>query len=73
MGALVWLHTTYVLIQMRIAMDGDWLRLAIILGSVALVTGGSALVFFSRRLDRRYRLTPQPDLDGPVSAWDSSR
>lgn len=60
LGSAVWLHTTYVLIQARIAMGEDWTRMAIILGSVGLITGGSALVFGSRRLARRYRLVSDP-------------
>lgn len=57
-GGVVWLHTTYVLIQMRLEMGEDWTRMALILGSVALITGGSALVFSSRRLALRYRPDP---------------
>ncbi|MDP7114592.1 MAG: hypothetical protein QGH45_21645 [Myxococcota bacterium] len=59
-GAFEWVRTAINHVQERTAMDEDWLRLAIILGSVAALTGGSALLFQTRRLRRRYRI---PDSD----------
>lgn len=56
LGALEWLRTLVVLAQMRIALDQPWLRLALILGLVALFTAASALVFQRRALRDRFRL-----------------
>ena len=41
-GALVWLHTTWRLVMVRVALGEPWLRLAVILGAVALLTAGAA-------------------------------
>jgi len=54
LGALEWLRILYVLASMRIAMDQEWLRMALILGGVAAFTGLSALVFRLPVLRRRY-------------------
>lgn len=56
LGALEWSWTLFVLVQQRLALGQPWLRLAIILGTVALLTLAAATVFRSRRLRRRYRL-----------------
>jgi hypothetical protein len=56
LGALEWLHTFVVLVQMRLALGEPWLRLAFILGLVAALTAASALVFQSRPLRARFRL-----------------
>ena len=56
LGALEWLRATFVYVAARQDLGMPWVRLAIILGSVALVTLLSALVFQSRTLRRRYRL-----------------
>ena len=53
-GAAEWLRTLFVIAQMRIANDMPWLRLAIILGLVALFTALSGLVFRSQTVRRRY-------------------
>jgi predicted transcriptional regulator len=66
LGALEWLRTAAMLVQQRLALGTPWLRLAIILGVVALLTAAAALVFRSARLRRRY--------GGPsVRASDRSR
>jgi len=44
-GAVQWLWTASMLVQQRMAMSQPWLRLALILGVVALLTAASALVF----------------------------
>ena len=54
LGALEWLRTLYLLAAMRIAWDQPWTRLAVILGTVALLTALSGLVFRSRKLKLRY-------------------
>jgi hypothetical protein len=54
LGALEWLRTLYGFVSMRLAFGEPWVRLAVILGAVALFTGLSGLVFNSRRLRERY-------------------
>lgn len=56
LGGLEWIRATLVYVAARQNHDMPWIRLAIILGSVALVTLLSALVFQSKTLRRRYRL-----------------
>jgi len=56
LGALEWLRTLYGFVAMRIAFGEPWLRLAIILGAVALATGLSGLVFRVRKLRIFYGL-----------------
>jgi len=51
-----WIRTTIQLVAERESAGQDYLRLTLILGAVALVTLGSALVFHTRRLKQRYRL-----------------
>jgi hypothetical protein len=53
-GALEWLRALYFLAAMRIAWDQPWTRLAIILGTVALLTALSGLVFNNRKLGQYY-------------------
>ena len=55
-GAIEWLRTLYFFAAMRIAWGEPWTRLAIILGTVALLTAVSALVFKSRKLRAFYGL-----------------
>jgi len=57
LGALEWTRTLFLLIHQRQALGLEWTRLAIILGLVAVFTGTSSLVFLSRSLKERYRLT----------------
>lgn len=54
LGAFEWLRSLYLFAAMRIAWDQPWTRLAIILGSVALFTALSGLVFRSGRLRNFY-------------------
>lgn len=53
-GALEWLRTLWVIADVRIQFEMPWMRMAMILGGVALFTGLSALVFRSRSLKERY-------------------
>ena len=55
-GAIEWLRTLVILVAQRQASGQNWTRLAIILTVVAIFTGGSAFVFFSRSLRTRYNL-----------------
>lgn len=55
-GALEWLRAMTGYVSVRMQLDMPWLRLAIILGGVALFTLLSSLVFRTQRLRRRYRL-----------------
>lgn len=50
LGAIEWVRTALVLVQERMAEGRPWLRLALILGGVALFTATSALVPMRRRL-----------------------
>jgi len=56
LGALEWVLTLYNLVQVRIAQDQPFVRMIIILGVVAAVTLGSALLFQSPTLKKYYRL-----------------
>jgi hypothetical protein len=58
LGSLEWLRTAAMLVQQRLALGQPWLRLAAILGAVALLSAAAALVFHSARLRRRYALPP---------------
>jgi ferredoxin len=53
-AAAVWVSTAIDLARIRMALGAPYLRMAIILGAVALVTGGAALVFRLRSLRTRY-------------------
>ena len=59
LGAVEWLYSLYRFASLRIALEQPWTRLAIILGSVALFTALSALVFRSRAVKQRY--SPRTD------------
>ena len=56
LGALEWVYTLYGLIQLRTALDQPYARMAIILGTVAAVTLGSALLFQTKELKKLYKL-----------------
>ena len=56
LGALEWVRTLFSLVQVRAAMGEPATRMVIILGSVALVTLVSALLFQTRPLKTVYRL-----------------
>ncbi len=54
LGAIEWLRTLVFVAQMRMEFGMPWARLAIILGSVALFTALSSLVFRSKGLRKWY-------------------
>lgn len=54
LGALEWLRILFVIANMRIQYDQPWIRMAVILGVVALFTALSGVVFRSKTLRERY-------------------
>ena len=66
MGSLVWFDTILGYVKMRQVSGETWLRLAIILGAVALFTAASALVFYTKSLRRHYPHTGKSE--GPGAA-----
>lgn len=54
-GAAEWIRTAYRIGSARADHGLPWMRMAVILGAVALVTGLSAIPFRSRRLKRWFR------------------
>lgn len=61
LGASEWLRTLFVLTTQRQAEGQPWIRMAIILGTVALITLVAATVFAIPRLRRRYGGLQPPD------------
>jgi len=59
LGALYWIWRAWEIGADRAAMGAPYLRMALILGSVALFTLLAALLFRHRRLRRFYRLEPR--------------
>ena len=55
LGSIEWLRTLAYLARQRIEGGEPWLRLAAILGAVALFTAASACVFSSQTLKEHYR------------------
>ena len=56
LGALEWIRTVIAIGIARQALGEPWLRMAVILGAVALVTALSALVFQTKALKIRYSI-----------------
>lgn len=54
LGAIEWVWTLYSVAQLRIQLGMPWVRMAVILGSVALFTALSCLAFSSGSLRKRY-------------------
>ena len=54
LGAVEWLLTAYSVAQIRVEYGMPWVRMAVILGAVALFTALSAMVFWSKGLSKRY-------------------
>ena len=54
LGAVEWLRTLASVAQTRMEYDMPWVRMAVILGAVALFTALSSLVFRSKGLRKRY-------------------
>ena len=63
LGGIEWIRAALNYVEIRQANNMPWTRLAIILGSVALVTFASALVFRSRSLKERYGMVAKPSLN----------
>jgi hypothetical protein len=59
-GAIEWLWTAFGYVQQRIASGQPWMRLALILGAVAVLTAASALVFRCQRLRVRFLMASVP-------------
>jgi len=53
-GAVEWLRTLFFIAQARIGFGEPWVRMALILAVVALVTALSSLVFKNKALRLRY-------------------
>ncbi len=56
LSAVEWLRTLIHLVQLRMEMGFDWIRLAIILGGVILFSAGSALIFLHPDIKKKYGL-----------------
>lgn len=54
-GSAEWIRSTLAYVNQRINMGEDWLRLAIILFSVALIAIVSALLLSTKRVKNAYR------------------
>jgi hypothetical protein len=50
----IWTYILIDLVQVRMALGTPWLRLAVILSSVAILTFASAFIFRTRRFKKRY-------------------
>ena len=55
LGGIEWIRTLVMLAMMRQDMGRPWARLALILGTVAVMTISSALVFRIKALRERYK------------------
>ena len=55
-GSLEWIRSMFIYINQRQTIDEPYLRLVIIIGIVALLTGLSALVFRNQSLKKLYKL-----------------
>ncbi len=54
LAAIEWIRTLVSLVQIRQDMGLPWTRLAIIIGSVALFTAASTLVFRHKSIRKKY-------------------
>ncbi len=55
-GSIEWIRTLFIYVNDRQAVGEPYIRLVIILGIVALLTGLSALIFRNRKLREHYNL-----------------
>jgi hypothetical protein len=60
-AGVIWTYILIDLVQVRMALGTPWLRLAIILSSVAILTIASAFVFRTQRFRKRYCKAPGLD------------
>ncbi|MCK4654258.1 MAG: hypothetical protein KAU01_07425, partial [Candidatus Cloacimonetes bacterium] len=56
LAGIEWIRTTVYYARIRIENGEPWLRLAIILGSVAVLNFATVLVFRTKSMRERYRL-----------------
>ena len=59
-ASVEWFRTLFVIASQRMEASMPWKRLVVILGSVAVLTGASACVFFMKPLKERYKLNKTP-------------
>jgi hypothetical protein len=71
LGALEWLRTLVLLVQVRQATGQPYLRLAFIIGGVALATAATALVFRNRAVRARFGLTRSSAIHGDQPPGDT--
>ena len=64
LGALIWGQTTHIIYKVRLSMGAPWLRMALILGGVAVFTAASALVFRTETMKNRYGLGEKSSVPG---------
>lgn len=60
-GSIEWFRTLYFSVDNRIQQNESWLRLAIILGAVAIFTALSALVFRFKTIRKIYGFNTYPE------------
>lgn len=65
-AVIEWILTAVGLAQVRIRQEEPYLRLAVILGSVALFTAVAAVAFQHRVLRVHFGLTPKPATEPPT-------
>lgn len=56
LASLEWLRTLFCLVDLRQEAGEPWIRLAFIIGGVALFTGTSACVFYGKKIRERYSM-----------------
>ncbi len=61
LGAMEWVRALLGYVEQRKEEGKEWTRLAIILGSVALLTAASALTFRCKALIKRFGLDSRPE------------
>ena len=57
LATIEWLLTTYLLVSYRLKADLPWIRVAFIMGGVAVFTLASTLVFRLSALKERYKIS----------------
>ena len=62
-AVIEWIQTAVVLAQLRLRHDQPYVRLVVILGSVALVTGLAAAAFQRPAMRAYFGLSPKPDVE----------
>jgi hypothetical protein len=67
LSAMEWIRTLMYLVQLRQEADLPWIRLAVILGSVALFTAASTLIFRCQSIRRKYNGTRVSPVSNTIS------